>query len=113
MYSLDFIDAYSGYLIYQSLGSGTISATLDSSGFCLVYGDSWDIEWPIGGQRTILSNFVDQWAFWDRGLRPGNLNGFYPYTSAAVVSVVAIDVTNGDFWVATVPIGLYIDYTYW
>ncbi len=113
MYSLDFIDAYSGYLVYQSLGSGTISATLDPSGYCLMYGDSWDIEWPIAGQRTILSNYVDQWAFWDTGARPLNLNGFYPYISGAVVGVVAINVTNGDFWIVNVPIGLYIDYTYW
>ncbi len=91
MGSLDLIDSLPGYLVFSTLGSGTVSGAVNPTAWCAMYGDQWTISYPISGQRTISTNAVDQWEFWDNGSRPLNLNGFYPYVTGAAVGMLSIN----------------------
>lgn len=110
MFSLDFIDPYSGYIVYQFTGSGMIASVLDPSGTCVYFADQWFIEPPIRGGRAVASPYLDQWVFWDSGAGPFFLS--YPMFAGAAVNFFAIDLTNGDVTVDGTLIGLFVDYAF-
>lgn len=115
MTSIDFIDVY-GYIAAQDLGTGDIGALFASSGECVLY--SYRITYPAQpasqqqpiffGQIGPITPYEDVYAVYDTGMRPLDLNAFYPYTSGAAIYAVGVNLITNEFYYGGAIMDIYI-----
>lgn len=115
IFSLDFIDMYYGYPYYQARGSTTVAALLDPSGYCVMYGDTWNIGSSMSAGRIQVTPWFNQWLVVDNGYRPGYFPPpelYYPFYDATALGFLAINLTNGDLVFLPTVVGLIVHFTY-
>lgn len=116
VFSLDYVDSFTGYIGYQALGYSTVTAALNPAGYCVMYGDSWDIGSSMYAYRTFLSAYLNQWEVGDTGYRPGYApppEYYYPFFDATALGFVAVNVTNLDTYFIPVIVGSYVEFIYY
>jgi len=103
--SIDWYDYYTGWLLAQYPASGGTQATLNPAEYCLMHNVTWYRGPTISAAHTQWGPYSDVWSLWDSGYR-ASYN--YPMIDSAGYSWLAVNVTNGNLYVASVVIPHYI-----
>lgn len=101
--SIDFFDYYTGWLLGQYPASGGTQATLNPAEYCVMQSVNWYRGPSISGSHTQWSPYNDVWSLWDSGYRV-----VYPQSDLASYSWIAVNVTNGNLYVASVVFPHYV-----